>query len=232
MRYRGIVFDLDDTLFPESEYVLSGIDAVGAWLGPDRRGEAFAAEAKRLFRAGHRGRIFDEAFAGIGMPAEVGLVPELVAIYRAHRPRIALFPDALEALERLRGKAGLGLITDGYSAVQKAKVAALGIAERFTALVFTDDLGRENWKPSLVPYRAAMARLGCDGAACVYIGDNPTKDFLAPNGLGWLTVMVRRGGGEHSGLSLDRVAPEYRPQRTIGSLHELQRILEGEPQAR
>jgi len=28
-------------------------------------------------------------------------------------------------------------------------------------------------------------------------GDNPVKDFLAPNELGWLTVLISREGGEY-----------------------------------
>jgi putative hydrolase of the HAD superfamily len=45
-------------------------------------------------------------------------------------------------------------------------------------------------------------------ARFLYVGDNPDKDFLAPNRLGWTTVMVRDERNLHSPWSgLGEAAP-------------------------
>jgi putative hydrolase of the HAD superfamily len=83
-----IVCDLDDTLFAERDYALSGFDAVDRHLREVHRVEGFGREAKALFEAGVRGTIFDRALERLGHPAETALVGELVGIYRAHPPRL------------------------------------------------------------------------------------------------------------------------------------------------
>jgi putative hydrolase of the HAD superfamily len=197
MKRTVLVFDLDDTLYAEREFVLSGFAAVDQWLQDERGIVGFFPEATRLFAAGRRGRIFDEALESLGICAPAELVLKLVAIYRGHKPRLTLFTDARWAIERFHGHFKLGLITDGYAETQRNKVAALEIGGLFDCIVYTDDLGRENWKPSPMAFRLMMNQLGVEGHECIYIGDNPVKDFLAPNELGWLTVMISREGGEY-----------------------------------
>jgi len=155
----------------------------------------------------------------IRAPAE--LVQELVAIYRKHKPRLTLFAEARWAIERFRGHFKLGLITDGYAETQRNKVAALGIDGLFDCIVYTDDLGRENWKPSPMAFRLIMNRLSADGLECVYVGDNPAKDFFAPNELGWLTVLISRDGGEYKHAGGETCSPLYEAKKVISSLHEL-----------
>lgn len=220
MKRTALVFDLDDTLYLEREFVLSGFAAVDEWLRRQLAVTGFAAEAGRRFAAGARGKVFDETLAHLGVEGGAGLVPEMVALYRAHEPRLTLLPDARWALEHYRGRCKLGLLTDGYAATQRHKVAALGIGGCFDEIVYSDDLGRARWKPSPVPFLRMMAGLGCRGTECVYVADNPTKDFSAPNGLGWLTVRIRREGGEHAGVVSGEPAA-----RMITSLRELPDVL-------
>src|SRR5437667_312129 len=44
------------------------------------------------------------------------------------------------------------------------------------------------------------AATGCTGRGCLYLGDNPRKDFVAARRRGWRTVRVRRPEGEHAAL--------------------------------
>ncbi len=176
---RAVVFDLDDTLFPEAAYVASGFRAVG---------EALAA-------AGARGDVLDEALRQSGIASAVSWC---VARYREHRPDITLFPEALEVLEYLRGKVKTGLLTDGRLVAQKSKVAALGPATRVDAVVYSDSFGRENWKPSAVPYRAVAEALGVAHDARVYVADNPQKDFITARNLRWRTIQSARPGQTHT----------------------------------
>ncbi len=203
MTIRAVVFDLDDTLYPESAYVASGFRAVGEALAKEHSLHGFGELAASLAASGVRGNVFDEALRRSGVAAErVGaLVAWSVERYRDHRPDIALFPEAHEALDGLRGKVKIGVLTDGWLAAQRRKVEALGLAERVDAVVFSDSFGREHWKPSEVPYRAVADALGVAHDGCVYIADNPAKDFITARALGWRTVQVSRPGQTHPSVA-------------------------------
>ncbi len=225
MAKRALVFDLDDTLYPERQFVRSGLAAVGAWLREQRGVEGFADEAGRVFDEGVRGRIFDETLRRLGVAGAPDLVTQMVAVYRAHQPELALYDDAEWAISKFGAEMTLGIITDGFAATQRNKVAALGLAGRFRAIVYSDDLGRQNWKPSPEPFLAMMTRVECEPSACVYVGDNPGKDFAAPNQLGWITVQLCRAEGEYAHLRSSRLPAGFRAQREIDSLRELEAIL-------
>ena len=83
---KAVIFDLDDTLFPESEYVLSGLRAVGARIEDEFADRGFYRTAARLFAQGHRGYIIDEALTALGLCVRPDLVESLVALYRDHNP--------------------------------------------------------------------------------------------------------------------------------------------------
>jgi len=90
--------------------------------------------------------------------------------------------------------------------MQKNKLAKLGLGNFFRpeAVVFTGSLGEGGGKPSPAGFEKARDALGVEDSACAYIGDNPAKDFLAPNLLGWTTVQVVRDNQVHS----QKQAPE------------------------
>ncbi len=213
-----VVFDLDDTLYLERDYVRSGFQAVGAWL-LERGAPGFFDVAWRLFERGIRGTIFDRALGQVGLPATPERVAELVQVYRDHTPTLTLADDVDRVFHELRqGGRRLALLTDGYLEVQRRKVAALALEPRLDTAVFSDAFGRENWKPSPVPYEAVMQSLGCAPDRCVYVGDNPRKDFTSPRRLGWGAVRLVRDGGEHANAPDDPASP---PHHTIRTLLEL-----------
>ena len=216
---RALVFDLDDTLFPEREFVTSGFEAVDAWLRQSKSITGFLEAGIAAFNAGTRGTIFNAVLNRLGVSDKEELILQMVEVYRNHVPKIHLFEDAASALGHYAGRKQLALLTDGYLRVQQRKVVALGIAHRFSAMVFSDEGGRGAWKPSPAPYRRLMNSLQRPGDECVYVGDNPAKDFVTAKALGWHTVRVVREAGEYS-LSL---SPEsHQADVTIHSLEELQ----------
>jgi len=208
--------------------VESGLRAAGAWFEREHGRPDLATVAVEIFRSGARGRIFDVALARIGAVSAPDLIAQLVAVYRRHAPGLRLFPDANTALAlwRARPDVRLGIITDGYAAVQRGKLAALHLEGVVDHIICTDELGREFWKPSPVAFEQLAALAGCRAEACVYVGDNPAKDFVAPNRLGWRTVRIRRPGGEHAAAEADpALGPEYRARDEITSLDELSAVL-------
>ena len=221
-RVHTIVFDLDDTLYLERDFVLSGFAAVDLCLRNEQGIAGFAESAGRLFAEGVRGRIFDAALAELGHAPTPETIQRLVAIYREHEPAIELLPDAAAALAWAARWFRLGLITDGYAAVQARKIRALGLEARIPFRIVTDELGRAFWKPNPEAYRRVMQHFPGSPAGYVYVGDNPRKDFLAPRELGWRTLRVRRSGGESSGVS---AAPHEDAEREIASLLALEELL-------
>lgn len=219
---RALVFDLDDTLFPEREFVQSGFKAVDEWLGTTRSIQGFQERATAAYDAGVRGHIFNLTLHRLGVWDDPELVRQMVEVYRAHKPTIHLFADAAWALNHFTGRMQLGLLTDGYLAVQQRKVAALGIADRFAAIVFSDEAGREAWKPSPVPYQKVMTLLRHRGNECAYIADNPTKDFVTAKALGWHTIHIHRREAEYATA---QVPASHQAHETIESLCQLENVL-------
>lgn len=215
-----LVFDLDDTLYRERDYVRSGIAAVDIWVQWRLGAYGFDATATRLWNAGRRAKLFDMALAELGVAADPATIAAMVAIYRDHLPRIRLAPDALAFLDSDHGF-GLALVTDGFGAAQRRKVAALGLSHyAFDPIVYTDDWGPAFWKPHRRAFDAVEAAHREGSNRFVYVADNPTKDFLAPRALGWGTVQIDRADAVHS-----RVAPSPRhcAATHIKSLRDLTR---------
>jgi putative hydrolase of the HAD superfamily len=192
-----IVFDIDDTLYLERDYVWSGFAAVGRLVLREFGKAGFAESAWEKFRSGARGRIFDEVVAELGVGGGRRTVSRLVAEYRGHAPAISLLPDAVSFLEKEFGRRPLGCITDGPEESQEAKVRALALHSWLKPIILTAALGPRCGKPSLVSYKRMQKELRGLGECFVYVGDNPLKDFAGAARLGWYTVRIRRAGSLH-----------------------------------
>lgn len=200
---RGWVFDLDDTLFLERDYVFSGFAAVDSWL-TDRTGKTgFRDLAIQKFIEGVRGNTFDLCLEDMKIQPNPEIVSEMVAHYRQHLPSIALAPDAEKVLDALKGRP-IGIISDGSLDSQSRKVNALGLSKRANPIVLTGKWQTQYGKPHERAFREVQVVWGFEGRDMIYIGDNPKKDFQAPRALGWQTICIRRPSGIHS------LAPDQR----------------------
>ena len=213
------VFDIDDTLYLERDYVRSGFDAVGRWAAKWIHIEDFAEQCWRRFSAGRRRSIFDEVLRESGRKANPELVSALVEVYRTHTPSIALAPDASEALEAISRVASIAVISDGPAASQSRKAEALGLGSFAAPIVLTEILGTEFRKPH--PRAFELVSQCRPASVCAYIADNPLKDFAAPKQLGWITVRVRRPGGLHYAVE----HPEITPDREMNDCSGLPEVL-------
>lgn len=198
-----ITLDLDDTLYLERYYVRSGFQAVDEWLKINCSINGFFNEAWSMFESGKRNTIFNMVLENSGL-FDDNLIKELVNKYRTHIPSIKLEPDAKEFLHNYHKKEDLALITDGPAVAQWSKIEALGIEKYFGKIIVTDDLGPNYSKPNTEAFKRVQGSL--PSSACVYIADNPLKDFTAPASLGWMpSIRVRRAGSLH----YDCPTPDY-----------------------
>ena len=201
MSARVVVFDMDDTLYPEREFVRSALAAAGRHAEREWGWRGMSEEALRLHDAGARSTIFQQAAANLGRdPLDAERSAELLSVYRRHRPAaLEWFPDAKEAVLRLSAESPLEVVSDGYLPTQANKFDALGARAWIPRPVFTESLGREHWKPSPAAFRLLMERH--PGASFAYVADNPAKDFVAPRLLGWRSIQILRPGGVYAGVA-------------------------------
>jgi putative hydrolase of the HAD superfamily len=194
-----VAFDLDDTLFPERDYVRSGYHAAAEHLRRTRRVvQRFEDFMWGLFLAGQTAKVFDAADAHFELGLSPAQITELVEVYRTHVPAIAPYPGLAPLLSLLRVRFRLAVLSDGYLPAQRLKLEALKLGQFFDGVLFTEELGRDCWKPSPAGFTALAERLAVPAEACAYVADNPAKDFVAPNGLGWRTIQYLRPGQLHA----------------------------------
>jgi putative hydrolase of the HAD superfamily len=221
MRASCIAFDLDDTLFLERDYVRSGFTAVGEWVSSQFGLTRFAERAWNLFQEGFRRNIFDLALEETSLPASSEMIEKMVRVYRSHVPDIRLAPDAVCCLEALRGQVRLALISDGPVESQRNKVRALALDASIDQIILTAELGAEFVKPHPRSFQLVEKLSNTSGGRCLYVGDNPAKDFSAPLQLGWRSIRVRRPDGLHASVDTPEQLAVEREMNDLSSLTEL-----------
>jgi len=199
---KAVVFDLDDTLAAEKQYVKSGYRAVAEYLSderPEHFSDAKITESRlwELFK-GNAQNVFNRLFEEYGISYEKEDILELVRLYREHdifTELYGMYTDAEAAIDFLRSKSiKLGILSDGFLVSQQKKVRALGLEKCFDAIILTDEYGSEYRKPSRLGFEKMAELLGVEPAEMAYIGDNPKKDFAVKAQLPVLAVRIYREG--------------------------------------
>ena len=211
---QGVIFDLDDTLYSEKQYVRSGYEAVAAYLGNPTYTEKLWA----YFTA--------EKPAITELLREIGKSDQEVScieVYRTHIPRINLYDGIADLLRKLKlANLKIGIITDGRPNGQKNKIAALGLGSLVDDIIITDELGGTQFrKPNDIAFRIMQTRWGLPYENLVYVGDNPSKDFQAPRQLGIGTVFYQNRDGLYSEKRQESVFCSH----TVNSIAQLQDCL-------
>lgn len=197
-----VVFDLDDTLYREADYVRSGFRYVGEMV-ERLYGTAFMEPLLAAWEGGSPDPI-GQVLLARGLSPE--LKDHLVAAYRYHRPTLSLNPGARELLEACRRRGcPLYLVSDGRGLTQRLKLDALGLLPMFEEVFISEEVGAG--KPDPRAFETIVARGGA--GPWVYVADNPGKDFVAPNSLGWTTIGVRHADSRVHPLSRSASEPTY-----------------------
>ena len=186
-----VLFDLDDTLYPEKEYVRSGFEAIAAAY-PN-----VLNMADKLWNAFlNRLPAIDIVLKCENLTAEKD---NCLRIYRFQEPDIHFYSGVRSMIERIRKGKRLGLITDGRSEGQRAKISALGLDLLMDKIIITDELGGiEYRKPNPKAFILMKEYFNVEYERMVYIGDNLNKDFIAPDILGMKTIFYKNPNGLYS----------------------------------
>lgn len=214
-----IVFDLDDTLYPEITFVYGGLRAVARYLSP-----LLQVEEEQIFLGlqheikEQRSQVFDRFLDKIGKKSK-RLVTTCVNIYRYHEPHISLYSEAEVCLERFK-EFPLYIVTDGNKLVQKRKFLALGLDHRVRRCFCTYHYGLHYSKPSPYCFQKICQLEQVSPHQVVYIADNPNKDFVGLKPLGFHTIRVLTG--PYKDLKVD---PSYEAELKIENLNQLDQAL-------
>ena len=185
MRERtAVIFDLDDTLYPERRFALSSYAAVAAHVAPDIGVPSPVLYRFLVQRFRRHGRVdlLQALCAAYDIPLRV--VPTLVAVIRAHQPRLRLPRSSSRVLRELRARVHrLGLLTNGLPSTQRGKAAALGVDVLVDAVVYAEEHAPEG-KPAPVCFTTVLRRLGVDADRTVFVGDHPDKDVAGASHAG------------------------------------------------
>jgi putative hydrolase of the HAD superfamily len=225
-RFQGVVFDLDDTLYLERDYVRSGFRQVASEVLrlTDLPEESTFSFLWNQFTSGVRGNTFDLLLEQHKSILRGFDRTQLIEIYRSHSPKIELSEAIKRLLESLRVRdCAIGIISDGAFASQQAKVTALGLNSLVDQIVLTDTWGSSRWKPHPRGFITLMNVWQFEPDQMVYVADNPTKDFVTPKQMGWTTVRLRVTGQLH--FELEPASEDLAPHVEIKSYDDLSELL-------
>jgi len=182
------VFDLDDTIYKEIDFLKSAYRSISAmlmqYIGVDIYEEMWTdyAGKKNVFAA------IIEKYKEV-LPNTT--VEDLLYEYRTHVPEISLANDVRHFLQQLKDTGvPLGLITDGRSITQRNKLKALGIIDSFQDLIISEEFGSEKPNPKNYLYFEDKY----PDREFYFVGDNTRKDFVVPAQLGWHMICLEDSG--------------------------------------
>lgn len=208
-----VVFDLDDTLYNEMDFLKSAYTSIAKQLEPNDWKKLFAYMFS-LYRCK------EDVFAIIAMEYKTNK-GELIETYRGHKPNITLFDGVLETIHNIRSKDGkIGILTDGRARTQMNKIEALGLTELVDCMVISEDVGTE--KPNEQNFKLISDRF--KDSTYYYVADNLKKDFIAPNALGWGSIALLDNGLNIHYDSYLHLNKNQMPQNFILSFAELKII--------
>ncbi|WP_406091443.1 HAD family hydrolase [Kitasatospora purpeofusca] len=192
--------DLDNTLINRN-------GAVADWVTDFSAAWGLSAEAVQALSTALRERATPDTFEGLR--STLGLAEPAVALWDSYvaglAARVVCAPATLSQLDRLRAAGwSVGVLTNGATDVQRAKLTAIGILDRVDAVCISEEIGAR--KPEPEAFRVAVARFGGELPGDVWmVGDNPVTDIAGANAAGLRTIWISAG----SGWSFPGQAPDH-----------------------
>ena len=185
---QALIFDLDDTLYDLSRHRAQHLRRAWAeWLDTIEPKNADAVIAQAV-----RERIFFvdmDAFLLRAGVADASRRAALVGISRASWfADLRLDAGVAEMLDALSGSHRLGLITNGPSWTQRAKIVQLGLDRWFPHILVSGEYGCD--KPEARIFLHMLEALGTTVDTTVMVGDNPDADVRGAHGIGMRAVWI------------------------------------------
>lgn len=180
----AVVFDLDDTLYSEKEYIRSGYRAVAESLPQVK--QCF----NKLCVALEKGQDAVETVLKDEKIYTEELRKECYEVISKHQPDIHLYDGVKDLFFELhKQKKSIGIITDGESSIQRTKLKVLGLEAMADEIIITDELAgngevREFRRPNDISFIIMKKRFHTTCRNMAFVGDDKELDFKAPEELG------------------------------------------------
>ena len=213
---KTIVFDLDDTLYKEIDYVFSGFSIVADFISKniDEEKTSILTELKSWYQKNQNP--FENLISQYGLEYSLS---EILDVYRNHEPDIVVDEETLKTLYKIKSnKDSIGLITDGRSIQQRNKIKSLGLDSFFNDIIISEEFGSE--KPAIANYSYFMEENDLENTKFIYVGDNIEKDFISPNKLGWTTICLK-DNGQNIHKQNFKLEDEYLPKHIVTNIQDI-----------
>lgn len=220
--YNCILFDADETLFHFDAF--TGLVQLFSQFGVQftrQNFEEYEATNKPLWKEYQNGEItahqlqhrrFEHWANTMQIEART-----LNSAYMAIMAEICTPIDgAMSLLRALKGKTRLGIITNGFTELQQARLKRMGLRDHFDCLVISEEVGFA--KPHKGIFDHTLSIMGNPSRKQVLmVGDNPYSDILGGINAGldtcWLNI--------HNKPAPEGISPQYE----VSSLSELEEML-------
>ena len=212
-----VVFDLDDTLYPEADYVDSGVRNVCEQIEA-LYGKKIYSHVKEALQNAPKTDWLALACERAKLPSSAK--DSLLWMYRLHIPDIRLSRACTKALKSIHSACkAVAVLTDGRSFTQKLKLRALGLAD-WHAYISEDYDGPK-------PFQDRFKAIQQDYPAqhYIYVADNVQKDFVGCNPLGWISIGMRANDRIVHSQVIDGLSESDLPAYWVNDWHELTELL-------
>lgn len=220
MKNKVVIFDLDDTLYNEIDFLISSYNEISQFLSNIKGVDKSQNEIFDYMYSTYldKKNAFEQVISFLKIQNITVL--DLLDLYRNHMPKICLSDNTKELLDYLfEQKFILGIITDGRSIQQRNKIKALNLEKYISGLIISEEFGSE--KPNLDNFKFFEQKF--PDANYTYIGDNMNKDFIAPNKLNWNTVCLLDNGKNIHNQNLS-LPTSHLPKVYIKNIIEIKEI--------
>jgi putative hydrolase of the HAD superfamily len=204
-----IVFDLDDTIYHEIDFVKSAYGEIARSIDPEKGLHIYTSMLDSFSRNENVFIKLIDDFPHLTLSG-------LLETYRNHFPVIEPVEGIINLLEKLKAlNVHMVLLTDGRSRTQRNKILSLGIENFFNEILISEEINAEK----ISGYAFKKLDNQYKNHQKISIGDNVHKDFKWPFILGWITIGLKnRGNNIHS---QDDTEESVQPQYYIDSFTEL-----------
>lgn len=210
------VFDLDDTLYKERDYQISGYNSITSLIY-----RLYQQDVNCIIKQAIKDKkdVLQSICNYLNLPLSVK--DSLLWQYRNHIPKLMLDDKTRQTLSHIeKSSLAIAILTDGRSVSQRAKIASLGLSHY--DLYISEELGKD--KPDDKRFLAIMDKYP-SADSFIYIGDNIKKDFITPNKLGWITIGLKDDGRNIHHQDNDNLSSEYFPMFWLSYINKLNELI-------
>jgi putative hydrolase of the HAD superfamily len=198
MALKAVLFDLDNTLVDFMQMKKRCSEAAIRAMAEAGLGMQEAKAKNLLFKMYKEHgiedqNIFEKFLLKAKGKVDYRVLASGIAAYRRVKAGyLAPYPKVRETLIKLKENGlVLGIVSDAPRLQAWLRLAEMSLTEFFDVVVALEDTGRK--KPSKMPFKQAIKRLGFEPGQILFVGDNPNRDIKGAKSVGMLAALAAYG---------------------------------------